>query len=212
MEKRQIKVVLVDDHTLFAQGLQSMLTSCGYSVVGIGSSVEQGLNLIKNNAVDVVFCDVQMPKEGGAVLVEKVRAQFPTVRIAMLSMCEDANTIREMLDLGVDAYLVKSSTIDVIQKAIAYMFEGKRYISEEIASILMEKPESKPNRVLLTAREKEILRLMLSELANKEIADKLFISERTVEAHRRNIYRKTNTSSIIGLMKWSVENNVIDLH
>ncbi|HQB79442.1 MAG TPA: response regulator transcription factor, partial [Tenuifilaceae bacterium] len=129
-----------------------------------------------------------------------------------LSMCEDATTIREMLDLGVDAYLIKSSTIDVIQKAIAYMFEGKRYISEEIASILMEKPESKPNRVLLTAREKEILRLMLSELANKEIADKLFISERTVEAHRRNIYRKTNTSSIIGLMKWSVENNVIDLH
>ncbi|KAF5081773.1 Response regulator GacA [anaerobic digester metagenome] len=212
MEKRQIKVVLVDDHTLFAQGLQSMLTSCGYSVVGIGSSVEQGLNLIKNNAVDVVFCDVQMPKEGGAVLVEKVRAQFPRVRIAMLSMCEDATTIREMLDLGVDAYLIKSSTIDVIQKAIAYMFEGKRYISEEIASILMEKPESKPNRVFLTAREKEILRLMLSELANKEIADKLFISERTVEAHRRNIYRKTNTSSIIGLMKWSVENNVIDLH
>ncbi|MBN1990870.1 MAG: response regulator transcription factor [Bacteroidales bacterium] len=212
MEKKQVKIALVDDHVLFAQGLQSMLTSCGYVVVGVGANVEQGYCLVKNNAVDIVFCDVQMPKEGGGILVERLRAEFPRVRIAMLSMCEDAATIREMLDLGIDAYLVKSSTIDTIQRAIAYILEGKRYISEEIASILMEKTESKSSRALLTAREKEILRLMLNELANKEIADKLFISERTVEAHRRNIYRKTNTSSIIGLMKWSVEHNVIDLH
>jgi len=113
--------------------------------------------------------------------------------------------------MGINAYLLKSQSIQNLQTAIERTLAGRFFISEEIADVLMAKVDGDITRRMLTCREEEILRLILDELSNREIADKLFISERTVEAHRRNIYRKTSTTSIIGLMKWAVENNVVVL-
>jgi two-component system, NarL family, nitrate/nitrite response regulator NarL len=210
MEK-QVNIVIVDDHQLMIDGIQSMLMESGYRVVGTALNVCEGKEVIEKNDPDIVICDIHMPYQRGTDLVRWLKDHKPWIKIIVLSMCDDRSTVGEMVSLGINAYLLKSQSIHNLQTAIERTITGRFFICEEIADVLMSKVDADITRKLLTAREEEILRLMVDELSNKEISEKLFISERTVEAHRRNIYRKTSTSSIVGLVKWAVENNVVVL-
>ncbi|MFP4557809.1 MAG: response regulator transcription factor [Bacteroidales bacterium] len=205
---KQVKIVLIDDHQLVIDGVSSMLTEAGYNIAGTALNVEQGKEAINRNEPDIVICDVHMPNQRGTEIIRWLKEQKPWIKIIVLSMCDDRTTVSELASLGVNAYLLKSVSIDDFKTAIEKILSGRFHISEEVADVLMAKVEGEVSRKLLTKREEEVVRLMLNELPNKEIADKLFISERTVEAHRRNIYRKTSTSSIVGLMKWALENNI----
>ncbi len=205
---KQVKIVLIDDHQLVIDGVSSMLTEAGYNIVGTALDVDMGKTVISDNEPDIVICDVNMPNQRGTEIIRWLKEQKPWVKIIVLSMCDDRSTVSELVSLGVNAYLLKSVSIDDFKTAIEKILAGRFHISEEVADVLMAKVDGELSRKLLTKREEEVVRLMLNELSNKEIADKLFISERTVEAHRRNIYRKTSTSSIVGLMKWALENNI----
>lgn len=205
---KQVKIVLIDDHQLVIDGVSSMLSEAGYNIVGTALDVDMGKTVISDNEPDIVICDVNMPNQRGTEIIRWLKEQKPWVKIIVLSMCDDRSTVSELVSLGVNAYLLKSVSIDVFKTAIEKILAGRFHISEEVADVLMAKVDGELSRKLLTKREEEVVRLMLNELSNKEIADKLFISERTVEAHRRNIYRKTSTSSIVGLMKWALENNI----
>jgi DNA-binding NarL/FixJ family response regulator len=210
MEK-QVSIVLVDDHQLIIDGISSLLADIGYKVVGSAQSVRDAQITINEKDPDIVICDIHMPYQRGTDLVRWIKEHKPWIKVIVLSMCDDRTTISEVVAMGINAYLLKSQSIQNLQTAIERTIGGRFFISEEIADVLMSKVDADIARRMLTCREEEILRLILDELSNREIADKLFISERTVEAHRRNIYRKTSTTSIIGLMKWAVENNVVVL-
>ncbi len=210
MEKR-VNIVLVDDHQLIIDGISSLLNEIGYNVVGSALSVNDAKLVIDKMDPDIVICDIQMPYQRGTDLVRWLKERKPWIKVIVVSMCDDRATVGEVLAMGINGYLLKSQSIRNLQTAIERIIAGRFFISEEIADVLMTKVDADFSRRTLTCREEEILRLILDELSNKEIADKLFISERTVEAHRRNIYRKTSTSSIVGLMKWAVENNVVVL-
>lgn len=210
MEK-QVNIVIIDDHQLMIDGIRTMLMESGYRVVGTALNVCEGKEVIEKNDPDIVICDIHMPYQRGTDLVRWLKDHKPWIKIIVLSMCDDRSTVGEMVSLGINAYLLKSQSIHFLQTAIERTITGRFFICEEIADVLMSKVDADITRKLLTAREEEILRLMVDELSNKEISEKLFISERTVEAHRRNIYRKTSTSSIVGLVKWAVENNVVVL-
>jgi DNA-binding NarL/FixJ family response regulator len=210
MEK-QVSIVLVDDHQLLIDSINNFLSSLGYKIIGTACSVIEAKQVITIQDPDIVICDIHMPIQRGTDLVRWIKEQKPWVKVVVLSMCDDRVTVGEVVSMGVSAYLLKSQSIRNLQTALERAIAGRFYISEEIADVLMAKVDADITRKMLTCREEEILRLILDELSNKEIAEKLFISERTVEAHRRNIYRKTSTSSIIGLMKWAVENNVVVL-
>ncbi|MDX9771214.1 MAG: response regulator transcription factor [Tenuifilaceae bacterium] len=210
MEK-QVNIVLVDDHQLIIDGINSLLVDIGYKVVGSAQNVRDAQIIIDEKDPDIVICDIHMPYQRGTDLVRWIKEHKPWIKVIVLSMCDDRTTISEVVAMGINAYLLKSQSIQNLQTAIERTLAGRFFISEEIADVLMAKVDGDITRRMLTCREEEILRLILDELSNREIADKLFISERTVEAHRRNIYRKTSTTSIIGLMKWAVENNVVVL-
>lgn len=210
MEK-QVNIVLVDDHQLIIDGINSLLVDIGYKVVGSAQNVRDAQIIIDEKDPDIVICDIHMPYQRGTDLVRWIKEHKPWIKVIVLSMCDDRTTISEVVAMGINAYLLKSQSIQNLQTAIERTLAGRFFISEEIADVLMAKVDGDITRRMLTCREEEILRLILDELSNREIADKLLISERTVEAHRRNIYRKTSTTSIIGLMKWAVENNVVVL-
>ena len=204
--QKQVNIVLVDDHQLVIDGVSSMLVESGYSIVATALNVQDGKAAIEKHDPDILICDIQMPNQWGTDLVSWVKEEKPWIKIVVLSMCDDRSTVSELVSYGINAYILKSVSIENLKTAIEKILSGRFYISEEIADVLMAKVDGDNSRKLLTPREAEIVRLMLDELSNKEIADKLFISERTVEAHRRNIYRKTSTTSIVGIMKWALVN------
>jgi two-component system, NarL family, nitrate/nitrite response regulator NarL len=208
MEK-QAKIVLIDDHQLIIDGVKLMLTEIGHRVVGSANNVPDAKKLIEEKDPDVIICDIHMPNQRGTDLVRWTKEHKPWIKIIVLSMCDDRATVSEMVSFGINAYLLKSQSIQNLKTAIERTLAGRFFICEEVADVLMAKLDGEISKKQITCREEEIIRLILDEHSNKEIADKLFISERTVEAHRRNIYRKTSTTSTIGLMKWAMENNVV---
>lgn len=210
MEK-QVSIVLVDDHQLIIDGISSLVSELGYKVSGTAQGVNEAKRVIDEKDPDIVICDIHMPFQRGTDLILWLKDYKPWIKIVVLSMCDDRTTVSEVVSMGINAYLLKSQSIHNLQTAIERTMAGRFFISEEIADVLMAKVDADITRKTLTCREEEILRLILEELSNKQISEKLFISERTVEAHRRNIYRKTSTTSIIGLMKWALENNVLVL-
>lgn len=208
---KQVKIAMVDDHLLFVEGVCTMLTNQGYIIVKTGNNVPAGFDIISNHDIDILISDIQMPDQRGNSLVKWTKENYPWIKIIVLSMCDDRATVSELASLGINAYVLKSAGIHSLYTAIERVMRNQFYIDNEIADVLMAKTEGDIYRKKITNREEEIVRLMLKELSNKEISSKLFISERTVEAHRRNIYRKTNTNTIVGLLKWAIENKVITL-
>ena len=159
---------------------------------------------------DIVLTNLQMPEITGVELARMLQRQFPGVYILALSMHSDIGIIRQMLDSGISGYILKNTGKKELIEALKKVAKGENYFSPEITRGLMkavkniDQPEAH-----LTNRDIEIIRLIEQELSNKQIADTLCISERTVETHRKNIFRKTNTQSIIGLIKFAYENKII---
>ncbi|HZY78001.1 MAG TPA: response regulator transcription factor, partial [Cyclobacteriaceae bacterium] len=123
---------------------------------------------------------------------------------------DEAHIIKSVLKEGVEGYLLKNIQHSELKSAVRHVAQGLPYVSPEVTRLLMDemnKPKDEPE--LLTDRELDVLRLIAKEFSNKEIADKLFISERTVETHRKNIFRKTKTSSLVGLIKFAYEHKMV---
>ena len=201
-----VRVLLVDDHPVVLQGIRSLITS-PFTVVGAVPSAEQALEMLRTQDVEVVVTDYEMPGLSGAAFVKAVQAVQPEARIVVLSMHDDPAIVREVLQAGCSGYVLKKDPADVLLKALVAVSEGRRFFSEEIAEMLIQVPE--PHQGVLTERELEILRLIAKEFSSRQIAEILFISERTVETHRKNILRKTGTTNSVGLMKYAWANNLI---
>jgi two-component system nitrate/nitrite response regulator NarL len=203
----KISVFLVDDHKIFVRGVSGLLSpEPGLEIMGFASSGQETLDLIQDRQPDVILTDVQMPEMDGIELTRKVKDRFPLIRIIGLSMIDSPGVIKELIDAGADGYLLKDIEKDELVKAIYQVFEGNTYYSGSIARSFME---SLSNKDMLTKREKEIIRLIAQENTNIQIADKLYISEHTVEAHRKNIFRKTKAKSIVGLIKYAYDNKLL---
>ena len=198
-----MNIFIVDDHQIVIDGLEMLLGfEPDFEIVGTTADATKVLELFENLTVDVLLTDTNMPKLSGAELIKQVRANYPHVSILALSMNVEGESIREMVAAGALGYVLKHSSKQELIQAIKNVSEGKKYFSEEALDNLMEtmqKPQLSEEEEL-TPRELEIIQLIAQDLSNKRIADQLFISERTVETHRRNIYRKTNTQTVVGLL------------
>lgn len=167
---------------------------------------------IKQLKPQVVLSDIQMPEMNGIELAKNIKRVLPDTKIIALSMFGDAGHINDMISAGASGYLLKNSDKQDVFNAINTVVSGKEYFSQTVKEELeraekaIEEGPDKPN---ITAREKEIIQLIAKECSNAQIAEKLFISERTVETHRKNIFRKTNTKSVVGLLKFAMENNLL---
>ncbi len=210
--------MLVDDHQLMLDGLKSLLGEHeDFDILGGAASAEDALKQLRNKDVDVLLADIHLPGMSGIELAAKVTADFPQIKVLALTMHNESSLINRMIAAGAWGYVIKSNNISELVEAIRTVASGKKYLSREVQSIIMgsiyrpDDPgkEFQPNVARLTQREAEILSLIARELSNKKIADKLFISERTVETHRKNIFTKTKTKSVVGLIRYAMENGLL---
>lgn len=211
MADRRIKVVLVDDHHIVLDGLESLLQQePEFQVLASLHSGEEVLEMLKSQQPHILLTDFSLPGISGIDFVRQVKRLYPQIRIIVLSMHDEAHIIKSVLKEGVEGYLLKNIQHSELKSAIRHVAQGLPYVSPEVTRLLMDemnKPKDEPE--LLTDRELDVLRLIAKEYSNKEIADKLFISERTVETHRKNIFRKTKTSSLVGLIKFAYEHKMV---
>jgi len=198
---------MVDDHRIFLEGLKSLIQE-PFVVKEIANSGKEALELIKANDFDLMITDYEMPGINGLELVKAVKAAQPEIKIIVLSMHDDPSVTKELLRAGVMGYILKNSTYKSLTEALNKVIEGKRFLSDEVAEMLINTPDEEEKGVL-TSREVEILKLVSKEFNSRQIAEILFISERTVETHRKNILKKTGASNLVGLIKYAYANNLI---
>lgn len=206
-----MKVVLVDDHRIVLDGLVSLLESDpDFVILAALQSGEDVLEFFKKDQPDILVTDYSLPGISGLELTRMVKRDYPDVKVVALSMHDEAHLVKGILKEGVDGYLLKNIQQFELKNALKQIMLGMPYVSPEITKLLMQDlNRSDGNADLLTDRERDILRLIAKEFSNKQIAEELFISERTVETHRKNIFRKTNTTSLVGLIKFAFANHLI---
>ncbi|MBC8053400.1 MAG: response regulator transcription factor [Sphingobacteriaceae bacterium] len=204
------KTLLVDDHAIVLDGLQSLLSEDqDFEVIAKVNSGNFALAHIRSTSLSLMITDYSMPDMNGLELVRQAKSMAPDLKIIVLSMHEDGQVVQDLLLAGIDGYVLKKYTHQELLQAVRVVKQGGQYWSPEINKILIRgisKAEEGPN---LTDREIEVLKLLMQELTSKEIAGKLFISERTVETHRKNLLRKTNSSGTVGLVKYAYANKLV---
>jgi two-component system, NarL family, nitrate/nitrite response regulator NarL len=210
---RNISLALVDDHQIVIDGLMALLKGeHQYQFAFATTQPKEVVEKLKTCHVDVLLTDVMMPDMPGNILAKEVRKQFPAIKILALSMSGQGDVVNEMInDADISGYVLKNIGKNELVTAIEKIAGGGIYFSETILDELkkMSNLKKKNEEVHLTEREVEIIRLIEKENSNKQIAETLFISERTVETHRKNIFRKTATTSVIGLVKYAYEHRLI---
>ncbi|MHA7101752.1 LuxR family two component transcriptional regulator [Roseivirga pacifica] len=215
----EIKVFLVDDHKMIRDAIDSYLEDDGrFTVVGQANHGQEALNMIKAGAdFDVLLTDIVMPSMDGIELVKQLKEEGLSVKIVALTMLSETQHIKKMLNYGVNGYVLKSASQEEIVKAILEVYEGRNYYSPEVTNTIMDHLRGGKQTksavsldIPLTKREKEVLHLIIKEFSNGEIAEKLFISVRTVEAHKRNLLEKTGHKNMAGLAIWALEKRLFD--
>lgn len=211
----KIKLLIVDDHTMFLQGIISLLEQeANIAIVDKAINGIEALEIVKKGVVDFIILDISMPEMDGIELSKILRKQYPNVKILIVSTHSNVMIVSRLIRIGVNGYLLKNAEKEELLKAINTIASGKNYFSEEleekhfINSSKIEKQIS--NLTELSSREKEILILIAQEYNTAEIAEKTFISLNTVNTHRRNLLSKLNAKNTAGLVKYAVENGLVD--
>lgn len=216
MKEIKYRVIIADDHTLFRNGLKGLLNGCPeFDVIEEAPDGKVLLELLERGIPDVILLDIDMPIMDGAEAAKRAIGKYPDIKIITLSMHSDQEYYFKMVSLGVKGFLLKSSCFDEVKLAITTVAEGGSYFSQELLCDLVGSLKSTSQDDVccesLSQRELEILLLICKGLSNNEIADKLYISKRTVDKHRANILCKTNSKNTANLVVYSIKNNLVEL-
>lgn len=216
-----IAVLVVDDHQMVIEGVKTLLKrQAGIRVVAEATQGAEALQRLRDHPeVRVVLTDLSMPHMSGLDFIRAARAAYADLRVVALSMFYDHASVANVLAAGGCGYILKSTSPAELVQAIEQVAAGHTYFSPEVGAMLLQnldlaalRPVSGPAAeapVALTTREKEVLQLISREYSNHHIAEALFISERTVETHRKNILTKTKSKSIIGLIRYALRHKLI---
>ena len=217
MEKEGVRIALVDDHTLFRTGLKGLLMQReGFEVVADVGSGEEFLAQLPALDVDVVFMDISMPGIDGSETTRRALQMRPNLKVITLSMYGDDHYYTLMVECGASGFLLKDSDIEEVYASVDAVVAGDSYFSSALLGMLTRNmsrlaTEPKCEEDALSDREVEILVEVCRGLSNQEIADKLFISKRTVDKHRANILEKTGCKNTANLVVYAIKNHLVDL-
>jgi DNA-binding NarL/FixJ family response regulator len=213
MKKGKITLAIVDDHQIVIDGLKSLLQGHDTFKVEIETTDPlQVVEMLQKKQVDILLTDVMMPGMNGAELAKLIHRQFPEIKILALSMSGQGELVNQMIEeSNIAGYVLKNIGKLELLKGLEKIADGGIYFSDDVLNEMVKASDIKKTNenTRLTIREIEIIKLIEKEYSNKKIADSLFLSERTVETHRKNIFRKTKTSSLIGLIKYAYEHKLI---
>lgn len=213
MVSNRIKIAIVDDHQIVIDGIVALLNGHQeLEVVAMDTSAQNMLFRMADMKVDLLLTDIMMPEMNGHDFATAVRKKYPATKILALSMSGQGELVDSMINQAdINGYVLKNISKQELLNAIQKIANGGIYFSEEVLNELaaFSQTRKEEDKVQLTVREKEIIQLMEKEYSNKQIADELFISERTVETHRKNIFRKTSTNSVLGLIKFAYQHKII---
>lgn len=205
-----IRIVLLDDHQIVLDGLRLLLDQdSSFDVLASFTHPEKVISFLEIHQPDILLTDYSLPGMNGLELIRKVKTKYPSVKCVLLSMHDEPAVVREALKSTISGFLFKNISKAELKNALQKINMGLIYISPEITTQLVSARQNQTN-ASLTEREMDVLEQIINEQPNKNIADKLRISERTVETHRKNIFRKTNTTNLVGLMKYVFENKLIN--
>lgn len=216
----KIRVILADDHVFVRDGIKSLLENeANITVVGEATDGLEALSLIDSLQPDLLILDIRMPNMTGIEVVEQLRSKNNLVKIVMLSMHESEEYVLKSIQAGADGYLLKGSSKEEFLKALHTVANGGKYFSGDISSILIGQltnpvltsspKQSLGEEQLITKREKEILKLLLTGKGNKEIAEALDISKRTAEVHRFNLMKKLKVKNLMELSNKAAEYSLL---
>lgn len=209
-----IRILLVDDHDIVMDGIASLLSDVPQlKVVGKASSVDIAKEMIPDLLPDLVLTDITMGAASGLDLTRFIASSFPLVRVIVLTMHGEVHHISSMLEAGACGYLLKNVGPDELIKAIHQVMAGQRYLQQTLAgpySRSLRSQQASMRQCTLSPREVEIIRLVAGGMTSAEISQKLFLSEHTVDTHRKNILRKTGAKGVIGLVNYARERGLLD--
>lgn len=210
-----INILVADDHEILRYGVVTYLASSdGINVVGEASTGDECIELYKEHHPDICILDISMPKKNGIETAKALREINPDVKILILSMHIDKDILNDVLEAGINGYLLKNTEKADLLQAIRSVMKGQQVFSEPISKLITDSYLDKANGakkeldVNITKREREILELIVEGYTSQEIADKLYISPRTVDTHRFNLMQKLDIKNTAGLVRFALKNNL----
>jgi DNA-binding NarL/FixJ family response regulator len=217
MGDRKTKVVIVEDHRLFREGLKSLLADkSDFEVVGEAGDGLEAIRCVKRRQPNLLLLDLSMPKMNGISVMREIKGQFPEIKILALTIHESDQYVLEAFEAGADGYCLKDAGRNELMVAVDSVLLGKRYISPSISNNVLEgyltgrkKLKSKTSWDMITPREREVLKLLGEGYQNKEIADMLHISVKTVEKHRANIMNKLDLHNAAALTAYAIDHGLV---
>ncbi|MFK8161577.1 MAG: response regulator [Lewinella sp.] len=216
MSNPPIRIALVDDQKLFRGGLKMILSDRpDFRVVFEADNGKQFFERLAFEPVDVVILDVEMPVMDGIETLEKIRETHPDLRVIMLTMHDSDRLINHLMQLGANGFLLKDENPEIVRTAVERVGQEGIFFRDYVSKALLKGGRQKPNKPdgyfgpNISEREMEVLSLICQEYTSKEIAEKLFISARTVEGHRRSLQDKTGARNLVGLVLYAVKNGIV---
>jgi DNA-binding NarL/FixJ family response regulator len=204
-----IRVILAEDHDILRDGLQSILADNNeIKVVAEASNGKALIDLLQTTPADIVLMDINMPVMNGIEATRYITEHYKNIKVVALSMMDNTNYLQQMMNAGAKGYILKSTGKNDMVYAIKQVMKNIPFISPELL-IKQEEDNAGPAKAKLTKRELQVLELLAEGLTNKEIADKIFLSKRTIETHRKNLIDKTGSKNTSALIKYAISHGII---
>lgn len=221
---KKIRILLADDHEVVRNGLKLMLSQqkAFIPVIEEVGDGEEVIQITSQRSFDVVLLDISLPKQNGIDITKILMKRNGGTRILALTMHREEYIIKQMISAGALGYLLKNTGVDELTKAILTVSSSKRYFCNEASQVLISNAKNDlpalnkrhelnlNQKDVLSVREKEVMLLIVKELSSAQIAEKLFISKRTVDSHRKNIISKLNLKNTAGLVKYALQHNLLN--
>ena len=213
-KRKTINIIIADDHTIFLEGITALISSKYINVVANCKNGQEVLDFLKEQEVDLVISDINMPVMDGITLVKKITKLYPKTKTMMLSMYEERHIINKAIKAGANGYMSKNAGKKDILNAIENCMKGEKVTFKRQSTFTQKSIQNTDKSIIeisLTNRERQILKLITQEATNTDISLSLNISKRTVEAHKKNIFLKLGATNTIGLVKIALKSKLLKI-
>jgi two-component system nitrate/nitrite response regulator NarL len=204
-----MKILLVDDQAILMDGIANLLSKSAYEVVEKANSIEDALKYFNETEFDILIADYNIIDDNGLILIRKVKQVYPNLKLIVLSMHDETHLAEEILKDEINGHVINKNAHHDLVEALNQIEKGKIQISDEINRIINHALEPKLDVIKLTEKENAVLQLIANNFSKKDIGEEMSISDRSVNTLCRNLFKKTKTTSIVGLLKYAYANNLV---